>query len=168
MSTLQTSSVPGPALGQAELMLDATSTRLSWSLGQASAVSSVVLPLGLVSTGQRFKGTVPTPLELETVIAEVEDVVMPLASQVPADLMLHLQGPAAALLSGQIGRTRAGHVEVSVDEFESVFNELAALSLGRPVSQTTLPLGHDLSVSVVVIRELLHHLRFRGVSMRVA
>lgn len=165
MSTLQTSSASGLAQGQAELVLDATSTRLSWP---GSTASQVVLPLGLVSTGQRFRSTVPTPLELETVIAEVEDIVMPLAAKVPADLVLHLSGPAVALLADQIGHTRAGRVDVGVDEFEAVFNELAALSLGRPLSQTTLPLGPGLSVSVVVIRELLHHLRFRGLSMSLA
>lgn len=135
---------------------------------------SVVLTLSLgrqKTAHQFFRKAIPTPLELETAIAWVEDevyaahvrhrawvpegaAVMPCST----DASLHDIATLAGIAQGPV-RT------LPLDAMEHLFRRFAAVSEGRPVSQEGLPEDAAFAATLLVLRELMHHLPFATLTL---
>lgn len=138
--------------------------------GEEAASPSIVLTLALgqLKTARDFfRGDLPTPLELETAIAQVEDEVYaaharhrawvpPGALLVPCatDAALH---EIASLAGVAMGPLRL----LTMDGVERVFNRLVAVSQGRPAAHEGLPVGAPFAAALLVLRELMHHFPFQ-------
>lgn len=142
--------------------------------GQEPAWPSVVLTLALgpqKTARGFFRSSLPTPLELETAIASVED-------EVYAAHVRHRQwvpeGTTALLFStdpalheiATLAGISLGPVRVlSLEAMERLFNRLAAVAQGRPAAHEGLPANPAFAATLLVLRELMHHMPFAAVTL---
>lgn len=119
-----------------------------------------------VAGGQAFRHEPPTALEIEHAIEHTEDAVMPLWRQLPVGTQLHTDDASAQVLL-ELARARVPgqpHA-LSLEDVEAVFNELASLAQGRPPSSSFLPAQAALAAYLVMLREVMHHLRFTSIHL---
>ncbi|HVL45402.1 MAG TPA: hypothetical protein VM407_11295 [Acidovorax sp.] len=136
----------------------------------ASPAVVCVLALGSAQTARDFfRSALPTPLELETAIAWVEDEVHAARRRQPdgvadnvaavtcsTDASLHEVATLAGIAPG------AARV-LSLDAVERLFHRLAAVAQGRPAAHEGLPERAEFAATVLVLRELMHHMPFAAV-----
>lgn len=135
------------------------------ALGTAAQPARVIaVDLGLAALARRFfMSDRPGEAAIETAIAEVEDVIMPLRPALPVEAWLLSTDDAVAEVAAQAGLSLAeGPVTLDRETVEALFNRWAALALGRPTSQDALPVGGPaagrFAATLLVLREWLHHL----------
>ena len=132
----------------------------------AEAAAWLVLDIGAQKTARQFfKRSLPTPLELETAIATVEDEVIravPMLAPGTALLCADTVVREIALLAGVApGEAMA----MPLDAMERVFERLAAVAEGRPAVREGLPQGADFAAALLILREFMHHLRFGAITV---
>lgn len=121
--------------------------------GQADAVQH--LPLGTDALVARFFSRLPpSAYALEEAIALVEDVVMPLAAQLPSAARWCSTSPAVRALD--LG---AGATVLDIDTVERHFNALADWVQGRPAALAGIPQDAHWCAALLVLRECMHHWR---------
>lgn len=138
------------------------------AFGKAAQPEQVsVLPLGLQALADRFfpAGRLSERL-IEHAIAEVEDIVMPWHGKLPSAANLFTDDEDVAELARWAGMPEeSGSWRLTTEAVEQLFNRWAALAQGRPVSQDPLPTTARFSVTLLVLREWLHHLGFDGITV---
>lgn len=126
------------------------------------------IQLGTASLARQWmRHTPPTPLDIEHAIEQTEDVVMPLAAKLVRTEQLQLRGSGAALILLAVGAAPDAALRWSLEDVEDLFNRIAMVSQGRPSGQETLPTAPEFYAAMVILRECLHHLRFREVVLQV-
>lgn len=126
----------------------------------------LALALGTHRTARAFfRRDVPTPLELENAIASVEDEVyrahqryVPLAQAGSAawwSTDAHL-----VALAELAGVPRAPTMQLTLDAMERLFQRLAFVSEGRPAASEGLPEQVEFATTLLLLRELMHHMPF--------
>lgn len=121
--------------------------------GQTDAVQR--LPLGTDALVARFfRRLPPSAYALEEAIALVEDVVMPLATQLPSDARWCSDSPAVSALD-----LTAGAAVLDIDTVERHFNALADWVQGRPAALAGIPQDAHWCATLLVLRECMHHWR---------
>lgn len=132
----------------------------------------LTLALGTQKTARNFfRASLPTPLELETAIASVEDEVYAAHVRhrqcVPegatsllcsTDLALH---DLATLAGIPAGPARL----LPLDAMERLFNRLAAVAQGSPAAHQGLPASPAFAATLLVLRELMHHMPFAAITL---
>lgn len=107
----------------------------------------------------------PRPIELESAIDLTEEAVMPLAAQFAGDSTLVLRGLGALLIVSGLAVSGRAQTVLVLDEVETLFNRLVAVSQGRPTSQETLPTSARFVAALLMLREFMHHLHFTQVTL---
>lgn len=132
----------------------------------AEAAAWLVLDIGAQKTARQFfKRSLPTPLELETAIATLEDEVIravPMFAPGTALLCADAVVREIALLAGV---APGESIAMPLDAMERVFERLAAVAEGRPVVREGLPQGADFAAALLILREFMYHLRFGSVAV---
>ena len=124
------------------------------------------LPLGAERTAREFfRHAPPAPLELEHAIEAVEDAVMPVRSQLPAQARLVSRDPALWVLARHAGVADKSPAWLGLDAVEQLFNRLADRSAGRPATQDTLPVDGASAARLLILREALHHWGRDGITL---
>ncbi len=142
------------------LRLGATGAWLALD-GDEEQTNSLVLDLGSASTAQRFfRGDLPTPLELERAIDHVEDELMRAVAWTAGRSTLVTDHPLVRALAQADGA--AGAV-LTRDVVEALFQRLASGALGDPSALRGLPAGKEAAATLLILRELMHHLGFSQV-----
>lgn len=108
----------------------------------------------------------PTAGEVENAIQVVEDEVMPLHRLLTVDSNLYTLN--ASIL--EIARVSAFEESeqgaiLSIQDMEQAFTRLAAIIAGRPASQDILPTTNTFAATLLILREVMHHLRFRNITI---
>lgn len=126
-----------------------------------------MLDIGTQALGNGpFRHTPPTPLEIEHAIEHVENAVMPLRRQLPPGTQL-VTGDALAHELRRLTHERvAGGALLLIDDVEQVFNQLVAVSLGRPAASSGLPSQAAFAAYVLILRETMHHLGFASLMLQ--
>ncbi|MCW5652940.1 hypothetical protein [Hydrogenophaga sp.] len=126
-----------------------------------------VLAIGTLRPGAMpWRQDPPSAPALESAIADVEDQVMPLLRRLPAGADLHSADREAHALLAWAGLGNGeGAQTLPIDDVERAFNELAAISLGRPAASSSLPVGGAFTAYVLILRECMHHLGFRTLTV---
>lgn len=123
----------------------------------AGGVASLDLELGTHSTAQLFfKSDPPRPVELERAIDHVEDELM---------RALVWSGGRATLVTDHPfvrGLAQAEPV-LSLETVEALFQRLASGLPGQPSALHGMPAGREAAATLLILRELMHHLRFNQV-----
>ena len=126
---------------------------------------TIVLAIGYAAQGHlHLRHEPPTPLELENAIAVVEDAVMPLAKRLPLPSELIGAGPALEAIAAASGKAQ-GDVRMELGEVERLFQQLAAVSEGRPVASGGVPSGAAYAATLLILREFMHHLGFGAITL---
>lgn len=144
----------------AVLHIGSEQTTLTFHSGTAAA-TTLTLPVGAERTAHTyFRHSPPSALELEAAIAAVEDVVMPALRQLPAGLVLHTSDAAVHRIAQLAGVPDGPRMELSIEAMEACFDRLAAVVQGRPSTQDVLPPDAGFAATLLILRELMHHLGF--------
>lgn len=134
--------------------------------GTAPHAAPITLALGTHRTARAFfRRDVPTPLELENAIASVEDEVY-LAHQRYAQLphargsMWCSTGAHLGALAELAGVPCAPAMVLTLEVMERLFQRLAFVSEGRPAAREGLPESVEFATTLLLLRELMHHMPF--------
>ncbi|MES2415760.1 MAG: hypothetical protein V4614_18355 [Pseudomonadota bacterium] len=146
------------------IQIDARETQVcNRALGGAGMLR---LPIGSARPGARsFRNQIPTPLELEEAINGVEDAVMPLARTLPRGSVLVTCDGLARELAALLRLPAPGDAELTLQDVEHVFSQLAAVAQGRPLASSGLPADPAFAGYLVILREFMHHLGFERVTV---
>lgn len=124
------------------------------------------LALGTHRTAREFfRRDLPTPLELENAIASVEDEVYLAHRQyaqpgnVPGTAWWSTDARLVALAE-LAGVPRAPAMLLTLEAMERLFQRLAAVSEGRPAASEGLPESVEFATTLLLLRELMHHMPF--------
>ena len=143
--------------------------QVSWAAGTDAPEPAVklYLPLGGARTARQFfRGVIPAPLERENAIAAVEDEVHIAHRQLqgllrPGQVWAPWSTDAALHGLATLAGVPPGPQRVlTLDAMERLFNRLAAVSEGRPAAHEGLPEDPAFAGTLLVLRELMHHLPF--------
>ncbi|WP_439609497.1 hypothetical protein [Hydrogenophaga sp.] len=149
--------------GRTRLAIGERETRIVAVPAQGPATERV-LPIGTQALGSGpFRHEPPSPLEIEHAIEQVEEAVMPLLRQLPRDTPWETRDAATLQLRRLVHG--GGEGRLSIDDVERVFNQLAAVSQGRPVASSGLPPQAAFTAHVLILREAMHHLGFASLTV---
>lgn len=126
-----------------------------------------LLTLGIGSrktANEYFKHVPPTAAEIENAIAAVENEVVR-AGLVDGSALVTTDATIReiALLSGVAAGAELG---LGLEAMERTFERLAAVTLGRPASREELPTGAAFAATLLILREVMHHLRFSSITVK--
>lgn len=113
--------------------------------------------------GDVLKHSPPTPLELETAIALIEDEVMKLHKSLPSNSQLISADQCVANLARAIDPNRRSGQIISIEEVEHLFSLLASFSMGRPAAIAGIPEDSNFYAALLILREFMHHLDFKSI-----
>jgi exopolyphosphatase/pppGpp-phosphohydrolase len=146
------------------LLIEAGGTRVESQRGNEPP-DTIVLAIGYAPQGHlHLRHEPPTPFELENAIAVVEDAVMPLAKRLPLPSELVGAGPALEAFAAASGKAQRD-VRIELGEVERLFQQLAAVSEGRPVASDGVPSGAVFAATLLIVREFMHHLGFEAITL---
>jgi len=127
-------------------------------------LATLTMAIGAQRTARAFfKRGVPSPLELENAIATVEDEVMRASTLVQARPTLCTTDPAIRAIAVLSGVTEGAAMELSIEALERTFDRLTSVALGRPASHEGLPEDKPFAATLLILRELMHHLQFAAI-----
>lgn len=116
------------------------------------------LALGVTDLVSRYlRHSPPSPLEMESAITVVEDVVMPVYRELPAHARLETADAALHGLALACGVPPAESMVWTRDALEASFNRLASVVMGSPAAQAGVPLDGTSVARLLILRECLHH-----------
>lgn len=153
----------GQALAVLHLAGEKTLLAFGWG---ANADKLITFSFGAGGLARRlFKRSPPAPLDLENAIAVVEDEI--------AQKSKGIDGPNFRLVSSDSvieGFARlAGLAEtegpriMSREALERLFGRLASVAEGQPASYADIPDDKEFAAALLILRELMHHLRFHEI-----
>ncbi len=137
------------------------------TVGDGAAHGPVLtLALGTYKTAREFfRRDQPTPLELENAIASVEDEVY-LAHQEyvkqagASGTEWWSTDPRLVGLAELAGVPPAPAMLLTLDAMERLFQRLASVAEGRPAKSEGLPESAEFAATLLLLRELMHHMPF--------
>ena len=129
----------------------------------------MVLTIGSVKTASLFKRSPPSPAELEHAIMVVEDELT--RARHLAGLGTRLVSSDAdlrqlALLAGKSNPHQQPDITLTVEAVEHTFDQWMAVVLGRPAASSGLPGDSAFAATLLILRELMHHLQFGSIQIR--
>lgn len=128
--------------------------------------ATVVLGIGSRVTAQdHFRHSPPAPAELEAAIDVVEDAVMGAMKVLGGDAELYTGDASIRAIALAAGQGAGATIVLSVAQVEATFERLAAVSLGRPAAREGLPEGTAFAATLLIVRELMHHLGFPRITI---
>jgi hypothetical protein len=135
--------------------------------GSGGEPALMLLAIGWRKTArEHFRHEPPAPGELENAIQAVEDEVSRARALIAPDARLYT-GDAAireiALLAGAAG---GADLLLNIEAAEQMFDRMAAISMGRPAGQDTLPAGAAFRATLLILREFMHHLQFQSITLK--
>jgi exopolyphosphatase/pppGpp-phosphohydrolase len=130
-----------------------------WLVRQSGihGTESLDLDLGTHSTARHFfKSDPPAPMELERAIDHIEDELM--------RALVWSGGCTTLVTDHPMVRSMAqSAAALSLESVEAQFQRLASGSLGLPSALKGLPPGREAAAALLILRELMHHLKFNQV-----
>lgn len=127
-----------------------------------------VLEIGSHRTStEYFKHTPPTPIEFENAIMDVEDAVARIRTMVAAGSALFTADAAIGEIARMAGVTGQAEFILPLEAVESIFDRLAAITLGRPASQDKILASATFAATILILREFMHHLGFSSITVKV-
>lgn len=124
------------------------------------------LSIGYETISQNiFRHNPPTSSEVEEAIMVTEDQIMNASRE-------HIFNKCQIITSDTIVKEIASNRDkyekdkiVNLHEVEAVFSRFAAIVCGRPASLDDLPLNNKFTASLLILRELMHHLNFNEIAI---
>ncbi|WP_146091378.1 hypothetical protein [Xanthomonas arboricola] len=155
----------GPDEGAVLLRIGAATSELL--VGCQGRIEARLLQVGVqMLVDGCFNGTFPNAAALEVAIATVEDEIMKdWGLPALADHLLYADEALFEVVLASGFRAEAGRIELDLQAVEGLFGRLAAVSYGSTARQQGLPHDADFAARLLILREILHHMRFIGVAL---
>ena len=127
-----------------------------------------ILPIGRRKTSDAyFKSAPPTPAQIENAIMRVEDEIMPISQFIDSEnYELISSDPLIKDVLFYAGLDNKEELVLPIKEMESVFYRLAAILTGRPASMDILPSSNEFASALLILREVMHHLKFKTIKYK--
>ncbi len=126
----------------------------------------VALALGSVKTAAaHLRHDPPSPIEMENAIMVVEDELVRVRERV-AGCALVTMDPAIAEIARLAGVAAHPEMTLSLEAVEQTFDRFSGVVLGRPAASEGLPTGGAFAATLLILRELMHHLKFAAITIR--
>ena len=134
---------------------------------EATPENTWLLEIGSEKTSREFfRHNPPTPGEVEEAIQTVEDEVMTLSKLLPAGSALYTTDRAIRQIALQKDNSEnTPGIVLSRPDMEQIFGRLAAIISGRPASSDTLPTDNEFSATLLILREVMFHLKFSEIKI---
>ena len=127
----------------------------------------LMLEIGTIRTAvDFFKHNPPTPLEIENAIMVVEDEVTRARGLTVGPATLYSTDELVVKLANMAGCVDELPITLAIEEVETLFDQFAARSEGRPSTQVGLPDDPKFSAALLILREFMHHLKFDEIKLR--
>ena len=120
-----------------------------------------------ITANKYFRYYPPTAGEVEEAIQIIEDEVMTLSKRLPADSSLYSFDSGIreiTLLTGSSSANTDSTIFTRTD-IELVFGRLASIITGRPLSSDNLPATKSFAATLLILREVMFHLKFMGIKI---
>jgi len=104
-----------------------------------------------------FRHDQPSPLELENAIAAIEDEIARARSSIAADRVVSTQQETVRDIALAAGIAPGDEMVLTIDAVERTFERLT-----RPPG---LSADHRFSATLVILRELMHHLQIASIAI---
>lgn len=114
-----------------------------------------------------FKREPPAPVEMENAIVTVEDEVARARPLIADGSRLYTADAAIREIARLAGVADGAEQTLSLDAMERTFERLAAVTLGKPASHEGIPTSPAFAVTLLILREFMHHLRFSSITVKV-
>jgi len=142
------------------LVFEPDRTHLALPATPSGPLKELSLPIGPGRLAAKvFSRELPSPVELEQAIEVVENALdaTGLAAEPRGELV------TTDAVVRQLPGLAVGHGALSRADVESLFQRLASASLGQPSAALGLPAGREAAATLLLLRELMHHLGFEAV-----
>lgn len=153
---------------EAVVVLQLTDAAATLAFGTSAQPTLVSMPsLGLRALSNQFfpDGRLDAQ-SIELAIERVEDTVMPWHAKLPQPSRLFAQDEAITQWAHWAGMPHSSAPWLlETEAVEELFSRWTALAQGRPASQDPLPTRGVFSAALLVLRECLHHLGFKGITV---
>lgn len=113
-----------------------------------------------------FKHNPPTPLEIENAIMVVEDEVTRTRGLTVGSATLYSTDELLVRIADMAGCVDELPISLAIEQVETLFDQFAARSEGRPSTQVVLPDDSKFSATLLILREFMHHLEFDEIKLR--
>jgi hypothetical protein len=128
-------------------------------LEERTEAAGGMLGLGWQSLArEHLKHDPPSPLELENAIAAIEDGVAAAGISVHGESSAESADPYLREIAALAGLPAKGDAALSREAVEQMFQRLASRAPG-------LPAGPRFAATLLILRELMHHLRIASLSL---
>lgn len=132
----------------------------------AEAEVVLTLDIGSVTTASDFfKHSSPTAGELEHAIAAVEGALIRARELSASNSKLFTMDAAIRAIAVVAGMPDTSQILLGVEDTERTFDRLVSVASGRPRSQEGLPASNAFAVTLLILRESMHHLRFSSITV---
>lgn len=108
----------------------------------------------------------PTPPEMEAAITRIEDEIVAARAVLSGLRELETNDPHIREIAIAAGLADAGSITLDVQAVEAVFNRLANVASGSPSRSQGLSEAPQFAATLLILRELMHHLGFSSVTVR--
>ena len=131
-----------------------------------TGIDALVLAIGTEKTGQEFfHHAPPTPEEVENAINVVEEEVIRAYKMTGKRSILCTTDNSIREIAQLAGVLEQPEMLLSREAMESLFNRLAALSMGRPTAKDDLRVDASFSATILILREIMFHLGFKFINV---
>jgi len=127
------------------------------------------LSMGMQSLADKhFSQTPPSAADLERAIYEIEDEVMRIRQSIPANSVLITLDVDMLRVAEAAGHDGGDASALSLDAVEQLYQRVAAMAEGRPVTQDSVPVDLEFIARVLILREFMHHMGFAEITLLAA
>src|SRR4051812_24469374 len=127
-------------------------------------LGTIEVAVGVDAIAGAFRRDPPTALDLETAIETIEEAISALGAT-RGDPVLVSGDAVLRQLAAAAGLDVAREAVLTTEAVERLFARLAAGSSGALAAADALPPGRALAATLVLLRELMHHLRVEAVQV---
>jgi len=127
----------------------------------------IVLNIGSQKTStDYFKHISPTPIEFENAIVDIEDEVTRVRAMIAENSTLFTTDTAIGAIAHISEIPKQTLLILPLEAVESVFEQLAAITLGRPASREKALASTTFVATILILREFMHHLKFSSITVK--
>lgn len=127
----------------------------------------LMLEIGASRTAVNFfKHNPPSPLEIEDAIMVIEDEVTRARGLAVSPATLYSMDELVYKIAKMAGCPNELPITLTIEQAETLFDQLAARSEGRLSSQVEIPDDPKFAATLLILREFMHHLHFDNIKFR--
>ncbi len=125
------------------------------------------LPIGSGKTAaEYFHHDPPTPGEMENAIVAIEDAVASARTIISGGTKLFAMDEAIRKIAFISGVTDGTEFILTRDAIERTFERLTEVIFGRPGSREEIPATVTFAATLLILREIMHHLQFLSITVK--